>query len=299
MHFRRAAKTATQVGNVLRSQPLEDAVGSKGKIRKYGFVSVWNGWLLILCVIFATAVVAYLNFEERGRNSTVAKEGESHSPAALDQSSTASRIAQVPIEIPDCESSPWKSDENLVGICPGRKAHDLSIQSAIDCSKACCADTNCIVWQFRVDMGCLHGGDVRIGQEKDGPAAYCSDHPPLRWQGQMLKKDRKDIECAADTWHPDEQPGQCFGLGDVRPGIDTAQECKAACCSIDICGAWQFQETLGCFYNVRMHSCQKGDDPVFFEPFVGRRKKLSSRTYKGRNGKSPVSWKQKGDHISK
>ncbi|KAI2497759.1 hypothetical protein MHU86_16754 [Fragilaria crotonensis] len=295
MHLRRAASKTDTAGTVLGSQ-VQGNGGSKSKSRKHGFVSVWNGWLLILCVILVTAIVAYFNFEGEC-NSASAKRVLNRSPTTLVQSPSASRIGHIPIEIPDCESSPWKPDEDLVGICPGRKALDLSIQSAIECSKACCADPNCIVWQFRADRGCLHGGDVRIGQEKDGPAAYCSDHPPLRWQGQMLKG-RKDIECTKDAWHPDEQPGQCFGLGDVRPGIETAQECKAACCSIDICAAWQFQETLGCFYNVRMHSCQKGDDPVFFEPFVGRRKKLSSRTYKGRNGKASVSWKQKGNPTS-
>ena len=271
MHSRGTAKTDT-ADDMQRSRLLDDAA-SKGKRRNHAFLSVWNGWLLILCVILITAVVAFINLEEVVLNKSKA------GPILI---------------IPDCEASPWKPDEDLVGTCPGRKVHDTSIHNAINCAKACCADPKCIVWQFRADKGCFQGDDVRIGEEKDGPAAYCSDHPPLRWQGQFIKG-RKDSECSTATWHPDEQPGQCFGLGDVRPGIKTAQGCMDTCCSLETCGAWQFQETLGCFYNKRMHSCQKGDDPVFFDAFVGRRKQLTSRTYTGPKGKPAVNWKQKRD----
>jgi hypothetical protein len=180
--------------------------------------------------------------------------------------------------IPECDSSNWKPNEDLVGNCPGRAVSDKGITNPIDCSKACCADPNCIMWQFRADTGCIIGEDVRIGMEKDGPAAYCSAHPPLKWQGQNIKK-RKNTECSETTWHPDEENGQCFGLGDRRQGIDSSLGCMKACCSDDSCGAWQFHESVGCFYNSDMFSCQKSDDPIVFEPFVGRRKHLSSRTY--------------------
>jgi hypothetical protein len=82
-------------------------------------------------------------------------------------------------------------------------------------------------------------------------------------------------------------------LGDPRRGIGTAAECMRACCSHETCGAWQFQETLGCFYNTRMFSCQRSDDPILFEPHVGRRKLSSSRTYTGPRGNPAVNWKRK------
>jgi hypothetical protein len=268
---------------------------------KKNFITAWNGWLLTLLLIFAFGIVV----------SPILKEGmyqhkrhESHirsdkEAAVVEQPQQEQRQQKqqqlpndVPPVVPECELSPWKADEDLVGTCPGIRAKNASLQTVADCALACCSDPDCIVWQFRADKGCLQGGDVRIGQEKDGPAAYCSDHPPLRWQGQFVK-DRKGAECSTDTWHPDEQLGQCFGLGDPRKGISTAGECMQACCSHETCGAWQFQETLGCFYNTRMFSCQRSDDPILFEPHVGRRKRRSSRTYTGPRGEPAVNWNRK------
>eukprot|EP00547_Thalassionema_nitzschioides_P005654 CAMPEP_0194217432 /NCGR_PEP_ID=MMETSP0156-20130528/21280_1 /TAXON_ID=33649 /ORGANISM="Thalassionema nitzschioides, Strain L26-B" /LENGTH=255 /DNA_ID=CAMNT_0038946479 /DNA_START=119 /DNA_END=883 /DNA_ORIENTATION=- len=170
--------------------------------------------------------------------------------------------------IPSCEESPWKPDEDLVGACPGIQKVD-GISTANECAKSCCAKgDDCITWQFRLDKGCLQGKDVRIGMEKDGPSAYCSDHPPLRWKGQFISKDGEGA-CSLQTWKPNSQPGQCFGLGDVRKGIGSAEDCMKSCCSSsDKCGAWQFHSSLGCFYGKSMFSCQASDDPIVFEPFV-------------------------------
>lgn len=90
------------------------------------------------------------------------------------------------IEIPECHASPWKPDEDLVGTCPGDLKAFTQADTASACAEACCASSDCVTWQFRRDVGCKHGPDVRIGMEKDGPAAYCSAHPPLRWQGQFV-----------------------------------------------------------------------------------------------------------------
>mmetsp|Transcript_13977 Transcript_13977/g.21804 ORF Transcript_13977/g.21804 Transcript_13977/m.21804 type:complete len:192 (-) Transcript_13977:2808-3383(-) len=180
--------------------------------------------------------------------------------------------------------------------------------TAVECSKACCSDPACISWQYRRDVGCLIGPDIRLGMEKDGPAGYCSDHPPYRWQGQFLvtrqkgkiHENKRDHACSIQTWNPNEQPGQCFGLGDVRtlpqPSNDTitttrtngAQYCMEACCAeqnFEKCGAWQYHEELGCFYGKRMYGCRKADNPHVFEPFVGRRKLQVDRTYTDKHGK--------------
>jgi hypothetical protein len=34
-----------------------------------------------------------------------------------------------------------------------------------------------------------------------------------------------------------------------------------------------------------MYNCQKSEDPIAFEPFIGRRKSLASRTYTDADGK--------------
>lgn len=213
---------------------------------------------------------------------------------------------QQMIVIPPCDDSPWRDDEDLMGTCPGDLLKPFivtstssstttpdRIESAIECAKYCCNRPDCVSWQFRSDKGCLHGPDVRIGQEKDGPPEYCSDHPPFRWQGQYITDRLTD--CSDKTWQPDSQPGQCFGLGDVRDplNIQTAQQCMERCCSDPTCKAWQFQHELGCFYGGGMHSCQPSDDPIVFQPFVGRRKTRPDRTYTDKDGSPALSWSKK------
>jgi hypothetical protein len=239
-------------------------------------------------------------------------------PRLMTENITATRKEIV--EIPECEASPWKTDEDLVGMCPGAmKPYDgdddeersTKPQTVSECATACCLDVKCISWQYRRDVGCLHGGDVRIGMEKDGPADYCSHAPPLRWNGQYFvmtegdgddatkqqQQQQREKACNIATWNPNEQPGQCFGLGDVRKGTasNSAKDCMKACCNANAendnekCGAWQWHAAMGCFYGPNMFSCSKSDDPIVFEPFVGRRKFQQSRQYIDEDGKP---WKQ-------
>ena len=217
--------------------------------------------------------------------------------------STTTTTPSMPT-IPECTASPWKPDENMVGTCPGTLQSVPNITTATACAASCCAaEVACIIWQFRRDVGCLQGPDARLGMEKHGPAAYCSGQPPVRWHGQFVLvreggrvvDNRRDQACRTTTWNPHEQPGQCFGLGDVRPqeASVSARACMEACCAgtdmKEPCGAWQWEARLGCFYGPRMFSCAKSDDPVVFEPFVGRRKLQASRSYTGADGKP---WKQ-------
>lgn len=106
-------------------------------------------------------------------------------------------------------------------------------------------------------MGCLQGKDVRLGMEKDGVSAWCSDHPPHRWNGQFLKPHgktqgfnaesiRKDA-CDTSSWNMNEEIGQCFGLGDVKKHASgSAHECMKACCDETKfkCGAWQWNKEV-------------------------------------------------------
>jgi hypothetical protein len=257
--------------------------------------------------------------------------------AAISLDDVGSGVASSGIEVPSCPASPWKADEDLRGKCPESFKAIPGASSVPDCAVSCCDDSECITWQFRRDVGCLHGKDVRLGMEKDGVPAWCSDHAPRRWRGQHLvprgKKKEKDDggkdarrrACDEATWSPEEEVGQCFGLGDVRPrGGGSAGECMRACCDDEKCGAWQWNEEvsgsrrsprslveygvvlycnrylvlyflagqLGCFYGKGMHSCQGHGDPISFEPFVGRRKRLASRSYVGPGGKP---WQMKMD----
>ena len=197
--------------------------------------------------------------------------------------------------IPPCESHPWKPNEDMRGKCPGDLKPFTPAKTIAECATTCCSDPKCITWQYRKDTGCLQGGDVRLGMEKDGVPAWCSDHPPQRWQGQYLyKKGGSEEEndpirkkgCNPATWNPNEQIGQCFGLGDVKKHASgSAEECRDACCKVDKCRAWQWTQELGCFYSSHMHGCQGDGDPVRFEPFVGRRKFLETRQYTDNSGK--------------
>jgi len=208
--------------------------------------------------------------------------------------------------IPPCDKSPWKPNEDLRGKCPGDLKPFPTATTISECASTCCENDDCITWQFRSDTGCLQGKDVRLGMEKDGVSAWCSDHPPQRWQGQYLiphkasaahDKNNNNIVmtteeirsngCNEETWNPNEQIGQCFGLGDVKAKASgSAVECMRACCADEKCGAWQYNQILGCFYSKGMHGCQGDDgDPVKFEPFVGRRKFMEGREYVDKKGK--------------
>jgi len=253
--------------------------------------------VILMCCVFSHMVLPDGKISsERTKESTMPDEGSGQSDRA--------------VIIPQCESQPWKQGEDLIGSCPGgMKPHKLESQQAgpsdasliRQCAEECCK-SDCITWQYRRDVGCLHGGDVRLGQEKDGVSAWCSDHAPRRWQGQYVLKrgngkvlaDREATgACNLDTWNPNEQPGQCFGLGDVKKDAGgNAQACMEACCRTDDCGAWQWQQDLGCFYHKRMHGCVDVTDPIVFEPFVGRRKLQSSRTYTDKKGQP---WSMKLD----
>jgi hypothetical protein len=87
--------------------------------------------------------------------------------------------------------------------------------------------------------------------EKDGPAGWFSEHPPQKWQGQFLLKegsiriDRK-VACNEQTWNPNEEVGQCLGLGDVRPNEASASavQCIKVCCDDETCNSWQWNEAV-------------------------------------------------------
>jgi hypothetical protein len=96
------------------------------------------------------------------------------------------RATSVAQPIPQCEESPWKPNEDMRGQCPGDLKPFASATTIATCATTCCSNPKCITWQFRADTGCLQGGDVRLGMEKDGVSAWCSDHPPKRWQGQVM-----------------------------------------------------------------------------------------------------------------
>ncbi|OEU11622.1 hypothetical protein FRACYDRAFT_244740 [Fragilariopsis cylindrus CCMP1102] len=227
------------------------------------------------------------------------KEQIIQSGATTTTATAAAAAAATTINIPSCDQSPWKLSENLIGSCPsGLKPYKSASASASatiqECATDCCNSDTCITWQYRTDVGCLHGGDIRLGMEKDGPSSWCSDIQPKRWQGQyVLKRANGQIiktkedtgGCDVETWNPNEQPGQCFGLGDVKMTIDetitkdgsilikSAQDCMVACCNSKKlngdCGAWQYHDELGCYYHKRMHGCVDASNPIVFEPFVG------------------------------
>jgi hypothetical protein len=219
---------------------------------------------------------------------------------AKSSSPASSKTLKVAAAIPECIASPWKTGEDLVGPCPGELKPYEAATDLVTCAEHCCASAECISWQFRKDVGCLHGPDVRLGLETDEPEGWCHDAPPARWQGQFLEvkdeddnskilKDQRVEACDVKMWKPHEKEGQCFGLGDVRSkeASASAEACMAACCNDKeepICGAWQWDKHLGCFYGNNMYGCTKTEDPTVFEPFTGRRKNQLSRSYLGPDG---------------
>ena len=163
----------------------------------------------------------------------------------------------------------WTS-ERLVGNCPpGTFFSKAEFTSANECELDCCKSPDCISWQFR--EGCSHGGDVRLGEEKDGPSAWCSATAPCSWKGQSVT-DRS--ACSELTWNPEELRGQCYGLGG-RKKIqgESASDCMKACCADSGCSMWQWCGGW-CFFGTGFNCMDEN-----FTPYQGGRKFLESRKY--------------------
>ena len=92
----------------------------------------------------------------------------------MDQQSSSQTTQQTTLQdqIPPCSNSPWKTNEDLRGKCPGDLKPFKDATTISECASTCCSNPTCISWQYRSDVGCLQGGDVRLGQEKDG-VSYC------------------------------------------------------------------------------------------------------------------------------
>ena len=285
--------------------------GDRDKYRRHGSaLGSLQRWLArngktvvagVVCLVLSVFLLPPLRLVAMQLSPAATSTAMQLSPAATSKamqlSPAATSTAPAP-EIPPCPAAPWKAEEDLRGKCPGdlKPRAGAASASVAQCAESCCADPACVSWQFRRDTGCLQGGDVRLGQEKDGVSAWCSDHPPQRWRGQYVRpkgvkdaavaREARTAACDRRTWDPDAEVGQCFGLGDEkRQARGSAEECMVACCADDKCGAWQWNRELGCFYSKSMHGCQGDGDPMAFEPFTGRRKHVASRKYIDKHNK--------------
>lgn len=182
----------------------------------------------------------------------------------------------------------WRP-EPLQGKCDavGDTPAGQQYKTAMECEMGCCESESCIAYQYRAKEGCKWGfGDVRLGNEKDGPSAWCEPRAPAKWNGQWIKSKDGDATpvvpgaCNDAGWNPNELNGQCFGLGTRRVSVqdNTAQACRDACCADSECRIWQWTIGAGCFYGPNGFNCQEST-PSDFEPFVGKRKVQSGRSY--------------------
>jgi hypothetical protein len=139
---------------------------------------------------------------------------------------------------------------------------------------------------------------VRIGMEKDGPAAWCEASPPKLWRGEQLGD--RSRACGDAGWRPESLAGQCFGLGDRVAGVASERACRDHCCERSggkkRRGTWQrraasrrsgevgrepppptrrWRDDKGCFAG-NSRRCHAPDDRG---PFAGRRKVQKGRTY--------------------
>lgn len=172
------------------SPPAPEDRNGKEKYKRHGTISEmfqrWmarNGKFLVICITLSVLLFAPLRVAVRF--STVTATNNTQSATAQAAAPQTSKPKQS-LQIPPCPAHPWKENENLQGKCPGdlKKYPDATTLST--CASSCCAKEECVSWQYRQDVGCLHGKDIRLGQEKDGPAAWCSDHPPHRWKVSCL-----------------------------------------------------------------------------------------------------------------
>ncbi len=247
-------------------------VGTGGRRR------VGGGRMISNSIIAPCCALVMLSYLAMCRNSLLPFQNDDRYSSSSSSSSLRIALWRIRLgrEVPSCPSHPWKADETMRGDCrselvPKRRNHggDTATMDTIgdtpsssssslsidECAISCCSDPECITWQHRRDVGCYHGRDVRIGMEKDGPSSWCSDHAPRRWQGQSLQQKNgivggmneeyddmaRRMACDVTTWNPNEEIGQCFGLGDVRPlSSGSSVECMTACCIDPTCMGWQW-----------------------------------------------------------
>ena len=233
-------------------------------------------------------------------------------PVRVGYGDTGTTPLDVALVAADDVKCGWKANEVLIGPCPGsalapvHAASGAPYPSAEACAAACCALATCRSWQYRSDAGCQHGGDVRLGMEKDGVTAWCEPSPPHPWVGERLLEraagaivvDRRAAACGA-AWTSPEKPlrGQCFGLGAQRNAggertdhawsraSHSAELCRQACCNgrKGACETWQWRADKGCFFGGPA-SCREVNSGVEFLPFAGRRKVTPGRTYTDQHG---------------
>ena len=79
----------------------------------------------------------------------------------------------------------------------------------------------------------------------------------------------RKMACDERTWNPNEEVGQCFGLGDVRPmSSGSSIECMKSCCVDPTCMGWQWNEVVSVF--LLFFSCYSYFVPPTFTCFASR-----------------------------
>ena len=226
--------------------------GGGSATRKYGRSSRDGGSNIMKRCIFTLPILfVFFVIVKKPRVASFASLLRNMVPSALSMSGELVNEQQATIVVPSCPATPWKANEDIRGKCSDSPRITTSnVAKTVDeCATSCCNDDKCITWQYRRDVGCVHFGDIRLGMEKDGPAGWCSEQPPQRWQGQYILKEGlridRNVACNEQTWDPNEEVGQCLGLGDVRPNASgSAVQCMKACCADEKCGAWQWNEAV-------------------------------------------------------
>ena len=150
-----------------------------GKDKKHGSIAetlhrymVRNGKLIVICIttlILSVFLIPPLKVIISSSPSVAQHLFPISSQYNMDQQSTqTTQQTTLQDQIPPCSNSPWKTNEDLRGKCPGDLKPFKDATTISECASTCCSNPKCISWQYRADVGCLQGGDVRLGQEKDG-----------------------------------------------------------------------------------------------------------------------------------
>eukprot|EP01084_Bolivina_argentea_P201277 344068_1 len=89
-------------------------------------------------------------------------------------------------------------------------------------------------------------------------------------------------------WRPDNLVGTCFGLTFIK-SIESAAQCKEACCKDEECITWQYHPTKGCQNggNVRL-GMEHAATPNWCEPT--KPKPWKGRRIKGINNDNVCEW---------
>ena len=253
------------------------------KLSKHCLRNYWPCWCilfgLIIFILFLSSIVMYDYVNKPQVLPPIKVENEYSIANAINDNNNDinnnnnNNINNNDVDTKLYSNCEWR-DDTLWGTCFGMR-YQKDIKTQKECETKCCeleyqerilndedSKKYCVSWQWSHNKGCFFGGIMRLGFESAKTPDWCEPTKPKKWNGKRIKSRDPNNIC---EWNDNELETQCFGLGPVKEGIKTVDECQQKCCESNIkidgdnntpCEIYQFREDKGCFFG-KSGNCDK------------------------------------------